>query len=848
MPKEETPKTEKVGSIPLPQDKSRNRSNVEVNPSRKVESRKIATQKITTVEGGVQVTRTREYGSAGRYTVADEQGKIGEDVTFRNRVRSIREQSRNIGGQKVAGLFADGNLGYANIGDSENIGYENFEYPVDALSLPSSRPEELRYYRIAYDRDPLVNSAINLHTELPLSKMTLEKPKCSSEEFADFVFDFYQGMVNDTKMFQSLIDGVREYWTIGEAFLFVEEPEGTIELCDEAKRALERFGKRGGGPSLEPMKESQNAILGDEGHGMDWLTPTLHHASEDNAAFLRKLKTAGISWNPRELPIMVEAQMYAHEKKLLVKAKELSAFMVKHHLKFDKQGKIVTNGVSKEELLHKVAAPGDPVDADEAGAQSGDPNGSMSEDSPAANAENAEGDSEGQPMGEEGAEGVMGDDGAPLPGGGGGGRAPVSLDGPPPALAIGQSVARQRELMELKHYLKLLKKKKELLEELREVSKKRGEELELFSHVINPDYLGLNAIRSLPPEQIEIKNDGASGTDTPSIYYKPPEKQIQQYLDDPKVPAHVKSSLEENKAILLNQDAYKGSYVIHFARKKSGYEEHGRSVLQPVLRTIMYRDKLRQAQTMIASRNMTPKRLIVAPECPTSELAALRAHIDEAIADPDYTIVVNYDCQWNEIGSEGGLLALDGEWAHTNSDLAIGLGLSPEILAGESIYSGSRIQLEILNTRYLQFRDLVSGLIEEGIFRPIAMKKGFYETDKFGRPRWIYPKVSFSRMALRDSGDLYDMMFNLYSKGSLPVALILEFLNIDPETCRRQLEDDLFTVNDAKFTELTSALYSSITEVIIKKTDLWKRVAKGMQLDEVEKEDDGDLEGSGEGM
>lgn len=55
-------------------------------------------------------------------------------------------------------------------------------------------------------------------------------------------------------------------------------------------------------------------------------------------------------------------------------------------------------------------------------------------------------------------------------------------------------------------------------------------------------------------------------------------------------------------------------------------------------------------------------------------------------------------------------------------------------------------------------------------------------------PRWIFPKVTFSRMALRDSGDLYDMLFNLYSKGSLPVDIILEFLNIDPEDCKAGAE------------------------------------------------------------
>ena len=70
----------------------------------------------------------------------------------------------------------------------------------------------------------------------------------------------------------------------------------------------------------------------------------------------------------------------------------------------------------------------------------------------------------------------------------------------------------------------------------------------------------------------------------------------------------------------------------------------------------------------------------------------------------------------------------------------------------------------------------------------------------------------------------------------LPVDIILEFLNIDPEDAKQKLEDSLFTVNDSKFNELLSNLYGSIGEVIMQKSDLIKRVIKGMTLNEVDNE------------
>src|SRR5208283_2011017 len=287
-------------------------------------------------------------------------------------------------------------------------------------------------------------------------------------------------------------------------------------------------------------------------------------------------------------------------------------------------------------------------------------------------------------------------------------------------------------------------------EELRDLKMKKHKEKELFGHICNKEYMGFERIQILPPEQVEIKNDGQLG-ESVEIYYKPADNQKNTYLQDAEVSEKVKAKIEEEGLIPLNQDPFEGSYVLHLPRKKSGYELHGRSILQRCIRTVIYREKLRQVQTSIASRNMTPKTMVIAPGIPTSEVMALRAHIDEAKADPDYSVVLNYEARWDEIGSEGRLLVLDGEYQHTNSDLATGLGLSPEILIGEGMYSGNRIQLEIMNVSYLQFRDLLTGIIEDNIFKPIAMEKGFYEMDKYGRPRWIYPKVSFSRMALRDS-------------------------------------------------------------------------------------------------
>ncbi len=866
--------------------KSARKRNGSVTVGPTADVRKIATG---TNKDGIK----QEYASAGRYTTFD--GKsIRDDVAYRNKLRSLRGMADAFLGSdetvqtgKTAGMFGgDGGVGYADIADSNNIGYYSYEFPVDALELPASRAEELRFYRLAYDRDPIVGRAIDLHTELPLSKMELSKPKCSSEEYADFVFDEFQRFVQKTKLFQVLIDAVREYWTIGETFIFVEKPQD-IEPCKEAQKLLQEDDK---GDASDPSKEAEfsaplggtsGGILEGGGKQSSWMrrrASVVDHIDRI-AAITAKLKAAGIAFDlyedPKKVAVAIQQKRAALNKRTREIAKKAGVpakSLAKMIIAADQGGtreldkiavdararlaKLIGRQDADDSLntpiqqiagFDKTADPAVPAPAapapDAGDAGGGAPPGADAVD-PAL----------GAPAGGDpalGGDPAMGDlgGGPPMGGGGGGGMGiPADMAGDTQnAIAAGASVTAQRELMEMKHLLYLMEKQKELLEELKELREDKKEELELFSHVTNKGYDGPNKIQILPPEQMEVANEGQM-EDGPTIYYKPPEEQKQAYLEDPDVPAEVKEKIQTEGKIPLNQDPMKGSYVIHFARKKSGYELHGRSILQRCIRTVIYREKLRQVQSTLASRNMTPKTMVIAPGIPTSEVMALRAHIDEAKADPDYSVVLNYEARWDEIGSEGRLLTLDGEYNHTNSDLAIGLGLSPEILIGEGMYSGNRIQLEIMNVSYLQFRDLLTGIIEDQIFKPMAMEKGFYEMDKYGRPRWIFPKVSFSRMALRDSGDLYDMLFNLYSKGSLPVDIIYEFLNLDPEDCERKLEDALFTVKDSKFNEMLSNIYGSVGEWMMANTDLGKRLTKGLTLNEVDHMEDEGPEGSGEGM
>src|SRR5208282_3201271 len=285
----------------------------------------------------------RVYASASKYTIYDEkQGTLKDDVEFRNKMRAYKQS-------KIAGMFG-GDVGWADIAESGNIGFYSYEYPVDALELPQSRAEELRFYRLASDRDPIVGRAIDLHTELPLSKFTLEKPKCSSPKFADYVFDYFNRVVNETAMFEDIMAATREYFIIGEAFLFVEDSDVEIEYCKEAEKLIQRLGGDSGtgegGADADPGNEAENKNENQYESMLDYLNPKHSSWVKKAAEFLKEAQAAQLTFDPDVRTVeMVVADILEKRASVIVKQRAMQ-----------KIAKIIGRN---EIETDKIAAPGD---------------------------------------------------------------------------------------------------------------------------------------------------------------------------------------------------------------------------------------------------------------------------------------------------------------------------------------------------------------------------------------------------------------------------------------------------------------------------------------------------------
>ena len=356
---------------------------------------------------------------------------------------------------------------------------------------------------------------------------------------------------------------------------------------------------------------------------------------------------------------------------------------------------------------------------------------------------------------------------------------------------------------------------------------------------LKKNYRGWTSVRVLPPEQVRM--EAFSFTDERIFELIPDSKTrdiIEKSLQGDKdalrivesMPPEVVAAVQTGGNIPLNTDPMAGSYIYCLINRKSDYDPRGRSILERCMRALVYRDKLRQAQTSIASRHMTPIRIVSGEDLDMADVDALREQVDMALQDPDYSIIANFQVTWDEMGADQRLLDLGGEYDLTDRQLYAGLGVTEGLLSGESSYAGDRINLEVINTRYMLLREQLQDFVENHLFKPMCARMGFVEEDEEGDERVIVPTLSFTRLALRDNRDTFDALYNLYTKGSLDVDTILELLNLDPVAVRERIERDLFTVNDPTFNEVLRGIYGDTGRAIAENSDAVEKIAEVLGL------------------
>ena len=119
------------------------------------------------------------------------------------------------------------------------------ELSPDFLELPQSVDEQRNYFRFFYDHDPFVGQAIDLHSELPLSKLRLRKPRAQNPQMAEAAMRFCERWVREIGLLHRLLEIVHEWFMIGEIFVYAEDASEEMpkEITHEQYKEITAEGK-----------------------------------------------------------------------------------------------------------------------------------------------------------------------------------------------------------------------------------------------------------------------------------------------------------------------------------------------------------------------------------------------------------------------------------------------------------------------------------------------------------------------------------------------------------------------------------------------------------------------------
>ena len=327
--------------------------------------------------------------------------------------------------------------------------------------------------------------------------------------------------------------------------------------------------------------------------------------------------------------------------------------------------------------------------------------------------------------------------------------------------------------------------------------------------LLNPDYVDIKAsilageavMELIPDEQIRaIVSSGPRG-DYSSIYNQLPDDVIRE--------------VKMGRNIRLDN-----RLVSHIAHKASQYETWGTPIMMRCFKTLIYKDKLREAQNSIANRHIMPLRIFKVgasgePMPSQEDLDALRDTLLVADEDPNFILVYHYGLQTDYVGSNGKILPLNQEFEFIQNELLNGLGINKAMLNGEGpTYANAQVGMDALARRYMSYRLRLESWIRKKVYKPISEIQGFYapETGAISAKylsdkekvklaskkemRLIVPEIAWQQRDLTSNQSILSFIQQLQSKGLISMHTVLPILNLDPETEKKNLEIERGSVFD----------------------------------------------------
>lgn len=313
------------------------------------------------------------------------------------------------------------------------------------------------------------------------------------------------------------------------------------------------------------------------------------------------------------------------------------------------------------------------------------------------------------------------------------------------------------------------------------------------------------SISILNPDSV-IKTPGM--IDQPGSYaYKPSAEEVR--IVNERHPKEIYDSIPDGvRKMILKGDPIKLSPISihHFKHGSNPWEDYGVSMIRPLFPILTYKDKLRQAQYMIAERLIIPIKVVKigSDTRPASQedIDNVQDELASIANDPNLTLVThhNFDMEW--YGATGKIHPLTGEFELIEQEILDGVMLNKALLNGEGpTYGNAQVGLLAMAQRLETFRREVAHWIEQSVFKPVAEWNGFVIEGERGQDELVYPKIKFDDLQLRDDTGKLQMLVTANQNGVISnVSLIEAFgLDSDQEIERLRFEQGANFISDQSF-------------------------------------------------
>lgn len=291
--------------------------------------------------------------------------------------------------------------------------------------------------------------------------------------------------------------------------------------------------------------------------------------------------------------------------------------------------------------------------------------------------------------------------------------------------------------------------------------------------VLNPDWIDVQANQFAQDPVITLLPDD----ELKRVVW---QKQPKEIYD--KLPPHIKQLIFSGRPIPLANES-----VSHIKHNPYGYGVYGTSLIRRLFKMLTYKDKLMTAQWIIAERLILPIRVVKVgneerPAGP-ADIADVQQQLANVANDPNLTLVTHHAFDYDWFGSNGKVLQLSNEYDLINKEILQGLMINEALLSGEmSGYQSAAIGAETMIQRLESWRLELARWIEQRIFLPIAQMRGFIDKDaseEIKEPVWIYPKIKWNDLNIRDDTQQKQLWIQLHDKQVLSTQSLCEKFDLD---------------------------------------------------------------------